>query len=44
MTLVDIWWGMMPFMGLQVVTLVAVYFFPALALWLPSVTLQFMGR
>ncbi len=43
-TLVDIWWGMMPFMGLQVVTLILVFLFPALALWLPSVALQFMGR
>ncbi|MDR7486244.1 MAG: TRAP transporter large permease subunit [Armatimonadota bacterium] len=31
----DIWWGMVPFMGLQVVALLLVYFFPQLALWLP---------
>jgi TRAP-type mannitol/chloroaromatic compound transport system permease large subunit len=36
----DIWWGMMPFLGLQVVALLLVYFFPQLALWLPSVVIQ----
>src|SRR3989449_4364982 len=28
-----IWWGMMPFMGLQVLALVLVFFLPQLALW-----------
>ncbi|MBI3975912.1 MAG: TRAP transporter large permease subunit [Armatimonadetes bacterium] len=40
----DIWWGMMPFMGLQIAVLVAVYFFPQLALWLPQVALKYLGR
>lgn len=35
--LTDIWWGMVPFMGLQVLGLLLVYFFPQLALWLPGV-------
>jgi tripartite ATP-independent transporter DctM subunit len=34
--LTDIWWGMMPFMGLQVLALLLVYFFPQIALWLPG--------
>lgn len=34
--LADIWWGMIPFMGLQILMLVAVYLFPQLALWLPN--------
>ncbi len=34
-TLADIYWGMVPFMGLQLVGLVLVYLFPELALWLP---------
>jgi tripartite ATP-independent transporter DctM subunit len=34
--LTDIWWGMLPFMGLQIVALLLVYFFPILALWLPN--------
>ncbi len=33
----DIWWGMMPFMGIQVVALLLVYFFPQIALWLPGI-------
>ena len=32
----DIWWGMLPYMGLQLVVLVLVYLFPPLALWLPN--------
>src|SRR2546426_12500931 len=32
----EIWWGMMPFMGLQVLALVLVFFLPQLALWLPN--------
>lgn len=32
----DIWWGMMPFMGLQVLALLLVYFFPQITLWLPG--------
>ena len=36
-TLSEIYWGMMPFMVLQVVGLVIVYFFPELATWLPKV-------
>lgn len=32
----DIWLGMLPFMGLQMLALVLVYFFPQLALWLPN--------
>lgn len=36
----DIWWGMLPFMGLQVVGLLLVYFFPQLALWLPEIVLR----
>jgi tripartite ATP-independent transporter DctM subunit len=31
----EIYWGMMPFMALQVVGLIAVFFFPQLAMWLP---------
>ena len=34
--LTDIWWGMVPFMGLQILMLVLVYFVPQLALWLPN--------
>lgn len=36
----DIWWGMMPFMGLQVAGLLLVYFFPQLALWLPNLVFK----
>jgi len=32
----DIWLGMLPFMGLQMLALVLVYFFPQLVLWLPN--------
>jgi tripartite ATP-independent transporter DctM subunit len=39
-SLSDIWWGMMPFMVLQVVGLLLVYFFPQIALWLPSVVIE----
>jgi len=34
--LTDIWWGMVPFMVLQILMLVLVYFVPQLALWLPN--------
>jgi len=34
--LADIWWGMVPFMVLQILMLVFVYLFPQLALWLPN--------
>lgn len=34
-SLSDIYWGMIPFMALQVVGLVVVYVFPELATWLP---------
>jgi tripartite ATP-independent transporter DctM subunit len=33
--LTDIYWGMVPFMALQLVVLVTVFFFPEIALWLP---------
>ncbi len=36
----DIWWGMMPFMGLQVLMLLFTYFFPQLALWLPNLLIK----
>jgi tripartite ATP-independent transporter DctM subunit len=32
----EIYWGMMPFMTLQLAGLVIVYFFPQLAMWLPK--------
>jgi TRAP-type mannitol/chloroaromatic compound transport system permease large subunit len=35
-TLNQIFLGMMPFMGIQVITLVLLYLFPAIGLWLPS--------
>jgi tripartite ATP-independent transporter DctM subunit len=38
--LADIWWGMMPFMGIQMLTLVLVYVFPTLALWLPTLVFK----
>ncbi len=38
--LTDIWWGMLPFMGIQLLTLVLVYLFPALALWLPNLVFK----
>jgi tripartite ATP-independent transporter DctM subunit len=31
----EIYWGMMPFMGLQALGLVIVFYFPQLAVWLP---------
>ena len=34
--LTDIWWGMVPFMVLQILMLLLVYFVPQLALWLPN--------
>ncbi len=36
-TLNQIFAGMMPFMGIQVVALVLLYVFPAIGLWLPSI-------
>jgi TRAP-type mannitol/chloroaromatic compound transport system permease large subunit len=36
-TLGDIYWGMVSFMGLQVVGLFFVFFFPVISLWLPKV-------
>jgi TRAP-type mannitol/chloroaromatic compound transport system permease large subunit len=34
-TLTQIYWGMVPFMLIQVIALVTVFFFPEIALWLP---------
>ena len=36
----DIWWGMVPFMGLQILMLLCTYFFPQLALWLPNLLIR----
>jgi tripartite ATP-independent transporter DctM subunit len=36
----DIWWGMVPFMGLQILMLLFTYFFPQLALWLPNLLIK----
>ena len=36
-TLNQIFLGMMPFMGIQVIALILLYVFPAIGLWLPSV-------
>jgi len=36
----DIWWGMVPFMGLQILVLLSTYFFPQLALWLPNLLIK----
>jgi TRAP-type mannitol/chloroaromatic compound transport system permease large subunit len=36
-TLNQIFLGMMPFMGIQVIALILLYIFPAIGLWLPSV-------
>ncbi len=36
-TLNQIFLGMMPFMGIQIIALVVLYMFPAIALWLPGV-------
>lgn len=38
--LVDMYKGVLPFIGLQIVVLLLVYFFPALALWLPEVVFR----
>ncbi len=38
--LADIWWGMLPFMGLQLLVLVLVYLVPQLALWLPNLVFK----
>jgi len=38
--LADIWWGMVPFMGLQILMLLSTYFFPQLALWLPNLLIK----
>ena len=35
--LLDIYKGMMPFMGLQVVGVILIYLFPQIALWLPGI-------
>jgi TRAP-type mannitol/chloroaromatic compound transport system permease large subunit len=35
-TLIDIYWGMGAFMGLQVIGLFIVYFFPIITTWLPK--------
>ncbi len=36
-TLNQIFMGMMPFMGIQIIAIVLLYLFPAIGLWLPSV-------
>ncbi|MGQ0571663.1 MAG: TRAP transporter large permease, partial [Armatimonadota bacterium] len=36
----DIWWGMVPYMGLQIFVLLLTYFFPQLALWLPNLLIK----
>ncbi len=36
-TLNQIFAGMLPFMGIQVIALVSLYIFPGIGLWLPSV-------
>jgi len=36
----DIWWGMVPFMGLQILVLLGTYFFPQMALWLPTLLIK----
>jgi TRAP-type mannitol/chloroaromatic compound transport system permease large subunit len=36
-TLNQIFMGMMPFMGIQVIAIVLLYLFPAIGLWLPGV-------
>jgi TRAP-type mannitol/chloroaromatic compound transport system permease large subunit len=36
-TLNQIFAGMMPFMGIQILALVLLYIFPGIGLWLPSV-------
>jgi tripartite ATP-independent transporter DctM subunit len=37
----DIYVGVLPFLGLQALAIVLLYFFPAIALWLPSYMQQF---
>lgn len=39
-TLNQIFLGMMPFMGIQVIAIVLLYLFPAIGLWLPSLVYQ----
>jgi TRAP-type mannitol/chloroaromatic compound transport system permease large subunit len=36
-TLNQIFAGMLPFMGIQVIAIILLYQFPAIGLWLPSV-------
>jgi TRAP-type mannitol/chloroaromatic compound transport system permease large subunit len=36
-TLNQIFAGMMPFMGIQIIAMVLLYLFPVIGLWLPSV-------
>ncbi len=36
-TIVDIYWGAIPFVGLQILGLALVFLFPQIALWLPSI-------
>jgi tripartite ATP-independent transporter DctM subunit len=35
-TIKDIYWGVLPFIGLQLIALSLVFYFPAIALWLPK--------
>ncbi len=39
-TLNEIFAGMMPFMGIQIIALILLYMFPAIGLWLPSALYQ----
>ena len=39
-SLADIWWGMIPYMGIQVLVLICTYFFPQLVLWLPNLLIK----
>ena len=43
-TLNQIFAGMMPFMGIQIIALILLYTFPQIGLWLPSVLLREMRR
>lgn len=36
-SIVDIYWGAIPFVGLQIIGLALVFLFPQIALWLPSI-------
>jgi TRAP-type mannitol/chloroaromatic compound transport system permease large subunit len=36
----EIYWGMMPFMAIQVLGLILVYLFPVLAVWLPGLVFR----